>query len=293
MGIFSGVMTSQVGLHCMSQSLFNALIFNQYVLRARYETFDEYWHANTEHPDRPTEKISQFFSACSLQFPGDTLLLGQLSEASLELEKYWLNRYGIGEISFDLFKIVLQLTSQYSPQGELKNKDINTIESVQPQTQLRVLQCLDDLRCYEDLVGTKKLFMVTKKNKIDCFAGDLYEGMVSQFHYSGSLLKVYEEDAFLVGQDLIWCRWSLHHNQTGFTDIWLVTIEDNRAQVQKMVKQTSEDTYNLEDTQRWVEMDEEMKLAIAKTQDCAIENANNFCATPPYVQMLNLLQRAG
>jgi len=92
MGIFSGGLTGQAGLHCMNQSLFNALIFNQYVLRARYETFDEYWHANTEHPDRPTEQISHFFSACSLQFPGDTLLLGQLSEASLELEKYWLNR---------------------------------------------------------------------------------------------------------------------------------------------------------------------------------------------------------
>ena len=159
--------------------------------------------------------------------------------------------------------------------------------------QMRVAQCLADLKAYEQMVASRGLPDIDPEEKTHFFTSDLYEGMVSKFKYSGSDLKVYEEDCFMQDEQVTWARWGLFRNATSLTDIWLVKIENDLAQVVKIAVQKTIGEYELDEVPKMVELDDEIRKAISKSKACALENSTLYGAAPPYLQMINLVKALG
>ena len=53
---------------------------------------------------------------------------------------------------------------------------------------------------------------------------DINENLSASFKYSGSVLKVLEQDSYMQDDDVSWGRWTLFRDTTGYTDIWIVRI---------------------------------------------------------------------
>ena len=293
MGIFNAVLGGQAGAQYMSQELFNTVVFLPYVSRSNHETFDQYWHASTPNESGDQEKLTQIFTNYAAKFSKDEYLHTQFSQASMELEKYWMNKFGVHPLSFQLFNVIKHLADQLLPNGEQATEAHFMHGKSHPNPQLRVAQCLADLKAYEQMVASRGLPDIDPEEKTHFFTSDLYEGMVSKFKYSGSDLKVYEEDCFMQDEQVTWARWGLFRNATSLTDIWLVKIENDLAQVVKIAVQKTIGEYELDEVPKMVEPDDEIRKAISKSKACALENSTLYGAAPPYLQMINLVKALG
>ena len=294
MGLFNTMLGGgQSAGQYMSQELFNAAVFLPYASRSGYETFDQYWHASTLNESGNQEKLTQIFTSYAAKFSKDEYLQAQFSQASMELEKYWMNKFGVHPLSFQLFNVIKHLADQLLPNGEQATEAHFMHGKSHSNPQMRVAQCLADLKAYEQMVASRGLPDIDPEEKTHFFTSDLYEGMVSKFKYSGSDLKVYEEDCFMQDEQVTWARWGLFRNATSLTDIWLVKIENDLAQVVKIAVQKTIGEYELDEVPKMVELDDEIRKAISKSKACALENSTLYGAAPPYLQMMNLVATLG
>jgi len=96
----------------MCQALFNVVAYLPYCSRANYQDFNEFWHAKVKNSNGAEERLNQIFFNYSAHFTKDELLLKQLSQATLEIEKYWISKYGLSNRSIALFSALKKLTAQ-------------------------------------------------------------------------------------------------------------------------------------------------------------------------------------
>jgi hypothetical protein len=125
------------------------------------------------------------------------------------------------------------------------------------------------------------------------FLNGLNESLSSSFKYSGSVLKVLDQDSYIQNEDTTWGRWTLFRDSTGYSDIWIVRIENGKAEVVKAVSKLNQDTYELDESIRGIHFDSEIFKAIDKTQISAFENSEFNLSPPSYFQMLSMLNVTG
>jgi hypothetical protein len=131
------------------------------------------------------------------------------------------------------------------------------------------------------------------QTKIHFFLDGLDETLSSSFKYSGSVLKVLEQDSYIQNEDVTWGRWTLFRDSTGFSDIWIVRIQTGRAEVFKAVAKLDANTYELDESVRGIHFDSEIFKAIDKTQIAAFDNSEFNLNPPAYFQMLTMLHVTG
>jgi hypothetical protein len=118
------------------------------------------------------------------------------------------------------------------------------------------------------------------------------ESLSAPFKYSGSVLKVLEQDSYMQ-DDVSWGRWTLFRDTTGYTDVWIVRIESGKAEVVKMISKVDADTYSLDESPRGIQFDSEIFKAIDKTRITAFDNSEFNDPPPPYFQMLSMMDVIG
>ena len=94
-------------------------------------------------------------------------------------------------------------------------------------------------------------------------------------------------------EQVTWVRWGLFRKATSLTDIWLVKIENDLAQVVKIAVQKAVGEYTLDESPKMVELDDEIRKAISKSKACALENSTLYGSAPPYLQMMHLVTTLG
>ena len=77
----------------MEQVLFDETVYKFYRLRHQYEDFQSFWHAKTNSGGVEVRLVDSLLANAS-KFPKDEALRAQLSEACLEIEKYWNKKFG-------------------------------------------------------------------------------------------------------------------------------------------------------------------------------------------------------
>ena len=198
MGLFNAVLGGKSGADLMCQALFNVVVFLPYCSRANYQDFNEFWHAKVKNSSGTEERLNQIFFNYSAHFTKDEQLLKQLSQATLEIEKYWISKYGLSNRSISLFTAIKKLADQYLPDGTKAQESDFMHGASHPNPETRVAQCMLDLKAFEALLPSLAPIEISQEERIHFFVADLYESAVSHYKYSGSNLKVYEEDSYLL-----------------------------------------------------------------------------------------------
>ena len=289
MGLFNTVLGGKSGADVMCQALFNVVAYLPYCSRANYQDFNEFWHAKVKSANGAEERLNQIFFNYSAHFTKDELLLKQLSQATLEIEKYWISKYGLSNRSIALFSTLKKLADQYLPDGTkaLESDFMHGVSHPNPET--RVAQCMLDLKAFEALLPALAPTEISPEERTHFFVADLYENAVSHYKYSGSDLKVYEEDSYFIDSQTYWGRWGLFRNSTLLTDTWIVLIKNDVPTVQKIVIAKSDGDFNLDEEPKKIEIDPEILAAISKTKSTGVENAASFGMPPKYLQMIAML----
>lgn len=289
MGLLNAVLGGKSGADLMCQALFNVVAFLPYCSRANYQDFNDFWHAKVKNSSGAEERLNQIFFNYSAHFTKDEQLLKQLSQATLEIEKYWISKYGLSNRSISLFTTVKKLADQYLPDGT-KAQESDFMHGVShPHPEARVAQCILDLKLFESLLPTLGTIEISPEERTHFFVADLYENAVSHFKYSGSDLKVYEEDSYFIDSQTYWGRWGLFRNSSLLTDTWIILIKNDVPTVQKVVIAKANGDYDLDEEPKKIEIDPEILAAISKTKSTGVENAASFGMPPKYLQMIAML----
>ena len=275
----------------MDQRRFDVCVFQFYCERFKYDSFESFWHASSKASDGSEVRLIDSLYACEVDFPKDDLLHAQLAEICLKIEKYWFNTYGISPESLGIFSNIVLQANQALEQFLETNTDPSSIPELDPQ--VRVEQCFNDLKYYESNLTQLALPKFDDATKIHYFMDDINETLSSGFKYSGSVLKVLDQDAYMQDDDITWGRWTLFRDTTGFTDIWIVRIEGGRAAVVKIVSKVDTDSYALDEMPKGIQFDSEIFKAIDKTRITAFENSEFNDPPPPYFQMLSMMKVLG
>ena len=289
MGLFNTVLGGKSGAVVMCQALFNVVAYLPYCSRANYQDFNEFWHAKVKSANGAEERLNQIFFNYSAHFTKDELLLKQLSQATLEIEKYWISKYGLSNRSIALFSTLKKLADQYLPDGSKAQESDFMHGATHPNPEARVAQCMLDLKAFETLLPSLAPIEISSEERTHFFVADLYENAVSHYKYSGSDLKVYEEDSYFIDSQTYWGRWGLFRNSTLLTDTWIVLIKNDVPTVQKIVIAKSDGDFNLDEEPKKIEIDPEILAAISKTKSTGVENAASFGMPPKYLQMIVML----
>lgn len=289
MGLFDSVMGGKSGADIMCQALFNVVTFLPYCSRANYQDFNDFWHAKVKNQNGTEERLNQIFYNYSSYFKKDETLLKQLSQATLEIEKYWIGKYGLSNRSIALFAAIKKLADEYLPDGSKAKESDFMHGASHPHPETRVAQCLLDLKAFESMLPNLAQIEITKEERTHFFIADLYEKAVSHYQYSGSDLKVYEEDSYYIDQETCWGRWGLFRNNTLLTDTWIVLIKNDMPSVQKIIMAKPDGDFELDETPKRIELDPEILRAISKTKTTGVENAASFGMPPKYLQMIAIL----
>ena len=152
MGLFNTVLGGKSGADVMCQALFNVVTYLPYCSRANYQDFNEFWHAKVKSANGAEERLNQIFFNYSAHFTKDELLLKQLSQATLEIEKYWISKYGLSSRSIALFSVLKKLADQYLPDGTKAQESDFMHGASHPNPETRVAQCMLDLKAFEALL---------------------------------------------------------------------------------------------------------------------------------------------
>ena len=289
MGLFNAVLGGKSGADIMCQALFNVVAFLPYCSRANYQDFNDFWHAKVKNANGAEERLNQIFFNYSAHFTKDEQLLKQLSQATLEIEKYWISKYGLSGRSIALFSVLKKLADQYLPDGTKAQESDFMHGASHPNPETRVAQCMLDLRAFEALLPTLAPTEISPEERTHFFVADLYENAVSHYKYSGSDLKVYEEDSYFIDSQTYWGRWGLFRNSTLLTDTWIVLIKNDVPSVQKIVIAKADGDFDLDEEPKKIEIDPEILAAISKTKSTGVENAASFGMPPKYLQMIAML----
>ena len=289
MGLFNAVLGGKSGADIMCQALFNVVAFLPYCSRANYQDFNDFWHAKVKNANGAEERLNQIFFNYSAHFTKDEQLLKQLSQATLEIEKYWISKYGLSGRSIALFSVLKKLADQYLPDGTKAQESDFMHGASHPNPETRVAQCMLDLRAFEALLPTLAPTEISPEERTHFFVADLYENAVSYYKYSGSDLKVYEEDSYFIDSQTYWGRWGLFRNSTLLTDTWIVLIKNDVPTVQKIVIAKADGDFDLDEEPKKIEIDPEILAAISKTKSTGVENAASFGMPPKYLQMIAML----
>jgi hypothetical protein len=273
----------------MSQLQFDYCVFDHYRERFNYDSFQNFWHASLTNSDGSVGRLVDRLYACEDGFPKDGLLHAQLAEASLLIEKHWLNTYGISPESLSLFSGICTQAQQALEQ-QLGSE---VPQSIEPDPELRVDGCQKSLNTYEQNLAQMGLTKFDDLTKIHYFMVDMNETLSASFKYSGSVLKVLEQDSYMQDDDVSWGRWTLFRDATGYTDVWIVRIESGKAEVVKMISKLDADSYSLDESPRGIQYDFEMFKAIDKTRITAFDNSEFNDPPPPYFQMLSMMDVMG
>ena len=289
MGLFNTVLGGKSGAVVMCQALFNVVAYLPYCSRANYQDFNEFWHAKVKSANGAEERLNQIFFNYSAHFTKDELLLKQLSQATLEIEKYWISKYGLSGRSIALFSVLKKLADQYLPDGTKAQESDFMHGASHPNPETRVAQCMLDLKAFEALLPALAPTEISPEERTHFFVADLYENAVSHYKYSGSDLKVYEEDSYFIDSQTYWGRWGLFRNSTLLTDTWIVLIKNDVPTVQKIVIAKADGDFDLDEEPKKIEIDPEILAAISKTKSTGVENAASFGMPPKYLQMIAML----
>ena len=289
MGLFNAVLGGKSGADIMCQALFNVVAFLPYCSRANYQDFNDFWHAKVKNANGAEERLNQIFFNYSAHFTKDEQLLKQLSQATLEIEKYWISKYGLSGRSIALFSVLKKLADQYLPDGTKAQESDFMHGASHPNPETRVAQCMLDLKAFEALLPTLAPTEISPEERTHFFVADLYENAVSCYKYSGSDLKVYEEDSYFIDSQTYWGRWGLFRNSTLLTDTWIVLIKNDVPTVQKIVIAKVDGDFDLDEEPKKIEIDPEILAAISKTKSTGVENAASFGMPPKYLQMIAML----
>ena len=289
MGLFNTVLGGKSGADLMCQALFNVVAFLPYCSRANYQDFNDFWHAKVKNANGAEERLNQIFFNYSAHFTKDEQLLKQLSQATLEIEKYWISKYGLSGRSIALFSVLKKLADQYLPDGTKAQESDFMHGASHPNPETRVAQCMLDLKAFEALLPTLAPTEISPEERTHFFVADLYENAVSHYKYSGSDLKVYEEDSYFIDSRTYWGRWGLFRNSTLLTDTWIVLIKNDVPTVQKIVIAKADGDFDLDEEPKKIEIDPEILAAISKTKSTGVENAASFGMPPKYLQMIAML----
>lgn len=278
----------------MEQALFDAIVFRFYSLRHKFDDFQSFWHSKKVDSDgREIRLVDGLFAQVS-KYPKDEALRTQLAEACLELEKYWNKKFGVSLESLTLFGAVKSRAEEVLAKTEALAQEAGNKNSQAPSNPVaRVDWLMRNLYQYEHQIAQLNPAPFDDSTKIHFFLEGLNETLSSSFKYSGSVLKVLEQDSYIQNEDVTWGRWTLFRDSTGFSDVWIVRIENGRADVFKAVQKLSQDSYKLEDTSRGIHFDSEIFKAIDKTQISAFENSEFNLSPPAYFQMLSMLNVYG
>ena len=290
MGLFNTVLGGKSGADVMCQALFNVVAYLPYCSRANYQDFNEFWHAKVKSANGAEERLNQIFFNYSAHFTKDEQLLKQLSQATLEIEKYWISKYGLSSRSIALFSVLKKLADQYLPDGTKAQESDFMHGASHPNPETRVAQCMLDLKAFEALLPALAPTEISPEERTHFFVADLYENAVSHYKYSGSDLKVYEEDSYFIDSQTCWGRWGLFRNSTLLTDTWIVLIKNDVPTVQKIVIAKADGDFDLDEEPKKIEIDPEILAAISKTKSTGVENAASFGMPPKYLQMIAMLE---
>jgi hypothetical protein len=290
LGLFNTVLGGKSGADVMCQALFNVVAYLPYCSRANYQDFNEFWHAKVKSANGAEERLNQIFFNYSAHFTKDELLLKQLSQATLEIEKYWISKYGLSSRSIALFSVLKKLADQYLPDGTKAQESDFMHGASHPNPEARVAQCMLDLKAFEALLPALAPTEISPEERTHFFVADLYENAVSHYKYSGSDLKVYEEDSYFIDSQTYWGRWGLFRNSTLLTDTWIVLIKNDVPTVQKIVIAKANGDFDLDEKPKKIEIDPEILAAISKTKSTGVENAASFGMPPKYLQMIAMLE---
>ena len=290
MGLFNAVLGGKSGADLMCQALFNVVAFLPYCSRANYQDFNDFWHAKVKNANGAEERLNQIFFNYSAHFTKDEQLLKQLSQATLEIEKYWISKYGLSSRSIALFSVLKKLADQYLPDGTKAQESDFMHGASHPNPETRVAQCMLDLKAFEALLPALAPTEISPEERTHFFVADLYENAVSHYKYSGSDLKVYEEDSYFIDSQTCWGRWGLFRNSTLLTDTWIVLIKNDVPTVQKIVIAKANGDFDLDEEPKKIEIDPEILAAISKTKSTGVENAASFGMPPKYLQMIAMLE---
>jgi hypothetical protein len=272
----------------MSQRQFDQCVFDHYCERFKYDSFQNFWHANISNADGSVGRLADRLYAFEEDFPKDSLLHAQFAEASLIIEKYWFNTYGISLESLSIFSNICTQARQ-ALEDQLGSE---TPQNVEADPELRADGCQNSLKTYEQNLAQMDLPKFDDLTKIQYFLVDMNEALSTPFKYSGSVLKVLEQDSYMQ-DDVSWGRWTLFRDATGYTDVWIVRIESGKAEVVKMISKVDADTYSLEECPRGIQFDSEIFKAIDKTRITAFDNSEFNDPPPPYFQMLSMMDATG
>ena len=278
----------------MEQALFDATAYRFYSLRHQYEDFQSFWHAKAVSPNGMEIRLVDSLLSQASKYPKDESLRTQLSQVCLEIEKYWNKKYGASPESLSIFGAIKSqadgaLLKSEALAQEAKTK--NTQVHINPD--LRVDSCMRNLYLYEMEIPKLQPVCFDNQVKIHFFLDGLNESLSSSFKYSGSVLKVLDQDSYIQNEGVTWGRWTLFRDSTGFSDIWIVRIENGRAEVFRTVSKLNQDTYELDESIRGIHFDSEIFKAIDKTQISAFENSEFNLSPPAYFQMLSMMNIAG
>jgi hypothetical protein len=278
----------------MEQVLFDATVYRFYCLRHQYEDFQSFWHAKTMSSSGTEIRLVDSLFAQVGKYPKDETLKAQLSQVCLEIEKYWNKKFGASPESLSIFGAIKSQAEDSLSKAEALAQEANaknTQGHVNPDS--RVDTCMRNLYLYEKEIPKLQPISFDHQTKIHFFLQGLNEALSSSFKYSGSVLKVLEQDSYIQNEDVTWGRWTLFRDSTGYSDIWIVRIENGRAEVFKAVSKLNQDTYELDESIRGIHFDSEIFKAIDKTQIAAFENSEFNLSPPAYFQMLSMLHATG
>ena len=278
----------------MDQSLFDAAIFRFYCLRHQYEDFQSFWHAKKVDSSGVEIRLVDSLFAQAAKYTKDEHLRAQLSQACLEIEKYWNMKFGSSSEALSVFSSIKSQAEEALSKSEAQAQEVNAAPSqhhVNPDT--RVDSCMRNLYRYEMQIAQLNPVSFDDQTKMHFFLNGLNESLSSSFKYSGSVLKVLDQDSYIQNEDTTWGRWTLFRDSTGYSDIWIVRIENGKAEVVKAVSKLNQDTYELDESIRGIHFDSEIFKAIDKTQISAFENSEFNLSPPSYFQMLSMLNVTG
>ena len=278
----------------MDQSLFDAAIFRFYCLRHQYEDFQSFWHAKKVDSSGAEIRLVDSLFAQAAKYTKDEHLRGQLSQACLEIEKYWNMKFGSSSESLSVFSSIKSQAEEALLKSEAQAQELNAKSSQSPvNPDSRVDSCMRNLYRYEMQIAQLNPVSFDVQTKMHFFLNGLNESLSSSFKYSGSVLKVLDQDSYIQNEDTTWGRWTLFRDSTGYSDIWIVRIENGKAEVVKAVSKLNQDTYELDESIRGIHFDSEIFKAIDKTQISAFENSEFNLSPPSYFQMLSMLNVTG
>lgn len=275
----------------MEQVLFDETVYKFYRLRHQYEDFQSFWHAKTNSGGVEVRLVDSLLANAS-KFPKDEALRAQLSEACLEIEKYWNKKFGSSPESLLIFSNIYTQAEEALLKSQALAVDAKQSEA-HINTGARVEACMRNLYKYEIQIQQLKPIRFDDQTKIHFYLDGLNETLSSSYKYSGSVLKVLEQDSYIQNEDVTWGRWTLFRDSTGYSDVWIVKIQNGRAEVFSAVEKLNQDTYKLDESIRGIHFDSEIFKAIDKTQVTAFDNSEFNLSPPSYFQMLAMLNVTG